>query len=1552
MSDPSGFDRLIPPEIKDDPLYVLIERLAAEPTVRTMLEIGSSAGEGSTAAFVAGIRASDPTKQLFCMEVSKARFDALRQRYAADAFVKPFNVSSVPAEKFPSEEQVARFYRSTPTALNHYPLEQVLSWLRADVDYLRVSQVQQNGIEQIKHAAGIGRFDLVLIDGSEFTGSAELDLVHGAGLILLDDTRAYKNYDNFQRLFRDPQYQLIVSAPAVRNGFALFKRMDFTSHAAERMLPSTQRTRMIRGGAPPVLRGPQWHVLVWSDDAEGGGVAQFNHSITRGLASAGYRVTLVQSANQHPHVAEREGAGIQHHFLDYDCGKNFWRTQEEVDPAAEILRRHAPDVILFSDCAPQSNLAAKRAAQSLGIDFITVTQYVDDRLHNIRPDLLSHLRNSFRDSRFSVAVSHENLGLLHRNFGLPSRKGSVIHYGRPEQFFLPRDVQRRQQVRNALNIPDDATACFTAARLEGVKGFQYQVEAIRRLKDRPVWEKLYFIWAGAGSLEQELRRALEEMGALNHVKLVGMQADVLPYLEAADVFVLPSHAEGMPLAVMEAMAKGLAVVASSVSGIPEELGDTGQLITSPNEDAAATVDQLAQTLEQWATDPAQRNEVGEACAARAEKMFRERRMVDDYLRLIERALLPKGDYAAPALEIIAPDLAFPNMIVADKHTCPWPYLRKNIPHNWYVDQRQPTVGFSNRDEASILYNVARQFSGKRALEIGAWVGWSACHLALGGVQLDLIDPLQAQVDFAKTVRESLSAAGVMDRVNIIAGSSPQAVVELAQRENRRWSLIFIDGNHDRPAPLEDTKACLPFAEQDAAILFHDLASPEVSEGLDHLRDQGWNTIIFQTAQIMGMAWRGDVSPPPHVPDPLVHWTVPEHLKGYAVSGARESTIRDDPLPVHFFTLVLNGEPFIRHHIEQFKQLPFDWHWHIIEGAAELKHDTAWSVRHGGKLSPEFHRDGLSIDGTTEYLDALEREFPGRITVYRKKGLWEGKREMVGRPLGNIDRECLLWEVDVDELWTSEQFIRGRDLFLQHPEKTGAFYWCWFFVGPDRVITTRGGYGNNPAGEWLRTWRYRPGMAWAAHEPPVLAEAVGRDQWRDAARVNPFTQDQTEQAGLVFQHYAYVTLEQVRFKQSYYGYKDALAKWAMLQYARPLPARLRDFLPWVRDETMVGRAEGLVPTKLFNASLTTSLSSAQPAKPTIIVDGTFFEIFQTGIARVWWSLLTEWVRSGFARHVIVLDRAGTFPPMQGIRRRIVQHHYSDALEEDRRVLQDICDEEGADVFISTYYSTPLRTPSVLLVHDMIPEVLGQDLNQIIWQEKAHALKYAREFVAVSENTKKDLLKHMPSISSGRVTVAHPGVWPVFSPASAQQIDNFRTRFNLDRPYFLCVGLRGEYKNTSVLFEAISRLADPKKYLIVCAGSDKVLHEKYVPLVNQGILRFIGQVDDATLATAYSGATALVYPSLYEGFGLPIIEAFACGCPVITSNKGSIPEVAGDAVLTIDPSDPEAIAQALETIQEPELRARLIDKGLERVKRFRWDEMARKLGDVLLSVASAR
>ncbi|MEA5448427.1 class I SAM-dependent methyltransferase [Leptolyngbya sp. CCNP1308] len=243
----------------------------------------------------------------------------------------------------------------------------------------------------------------------------------------------------------------------------------------------------------------------------------------------------------------------------------------------------------------------------------------------------------------------------------------------------------------------------------------------------------------------------------------------------------------------------------------------------------------------------------------------------------EQNRIQRWDYTSKGLSLIDLAPCFPHRCEGQAEGFPWPFLRREIPHRWYVDRRYPTVGFLSPDEAHILYNTALKFKGQSALEIGCWMGWSACHLASGGVQLDVIDPVLEKSEFYESVASSLKKAGVRDRVNLIPGYSPQQVEEIAHHKQRCWSLIFIDGNHEGTAPLEDARCCEKFAASDAIILFHDIISPAVAQGLDYFKQRGWQTKIYHTMQIMGVAWRGNVEPVIHQPDPRVAWQMPEHL---------------------------------------------------------------------------------------------------------------------------------------------------------------------------------------------------------------------------------------------------------------------------------------------------------------------------------------------------------------------------------------------------------------------------------------------------------------------------------------------------------------------------------------------------------------------------------------------------------------------------------------------------------------------------------------------------
>jgi len=353
-------------------------------------------------------------------------------------------------------------------------------------------------------------------------------------------------------------------------------------------------------------------------------------------------------------------------------------------------------------------------------------------------------------------------------------------------------------------------------------------------------------------------------------------------------------------------------------------------------------------------------------------------------------------------------------------------------------------------------------------------------------------------------------------------------------------------------------------------------------------------------------------------------------------------------------------------------------------------------------------------------------------------------------------------------------------------------------------------------------------------------------------------------------------------------------------------------------------------------------------PRVVVDGVFFQDYGSGIARVWRALLREWTASGFAENVLLLDRAGTAPKMPGLRVRAVPPHSYDRLDDDRAMLQAVCDEERATVFTSTYYSTPVVTPVVMMVYDMNAEVLEVNLTEPAWREKAHCIGRASRFVAISRSTARDLRRIYPAVAPGSITVSHCGVDPLFRPAQAAEVDEFRRRHGLGKPYFLLVGSRPGYKNARSFFRAFAQLPDRSRYGVLCAGSVPELSEaQKAACAGSPITALL--LSDEDLRLAYCGALALVYPSLHEGFGMPVIEALASGCPVITTSHASLPEVAGDAAIYVNPFDHGAMAAAMLHVQKPELRSALLPRGLERAKHFSWREMARGVAAALSNVS---
>ena len=261
-------------------------------------------------------------------------------------------------------------------------------------------------------------------------------------------------------------------------------------------------------------------------------------------------------------------------------------------------------------------------------------------------------------------------------------------------------------------------------------------------------------------------------------------------------------------------------------------------------------------------------------------------------------------------------------------------------------------------------------------------------------------------------------------------------------------------------------------------------------------------------------------------------------------------------------------------------------------------------------------------------------------------------------------------------------------------------------------------------------------------------------------------------------------------------------------------------------------------------------------------------------------------------------------------------------------------------------------TLITVHDLGSEYLPymHQLKQRLYLTymQRYQLKTASKIIAVSKATKTDLVKRV-GIDPTKISVVYEGYDnKLFKPAKND------TLVDSLRPYYLFVGTVQPRKNLERLIVAFSH--QPSAFRLIIAGSKGWLSDKSYKLPKKlGIeerVKFLGYVPDEKLPALYSGAQALLFPSLFEGFGLPILEAQACGCPVITSNISSMPEIAsppaGGGAIYVDPYSIDDIVKGMEKIKIQDTRNKLIKAGFENVKRFSWEKCARETLKVLENV----
>ena len=259
----------------------------------------------------------------------------------------------------------------------------------------------------------------------------------------------------------------------------------------------------------------------------------------------------------------------------------------------------------------------------------------------------------------------------------------------------------------------------------------------------------------------------------------------------------------------------------------------------------------------------------------------------------------------------------------------------------------------------------------------------------------------------------------------------------------------------------------------------------------------------------------------------------------------------------------------------------------------------------------------------------------------------------------------------------------------------------------------------------------------------------------------------------------------------------------------------------------------------------------------------------------------------------------------------------------------------------------RTPTVLTVHDLIFRrypAHHKPLNR--WYLNLTMPLYCRaatHIIAVSEQTKRDILNAY-GVASEKISVIYEAASPDFAPQTPGAIGAVRARYSLPERYILSVGTIEPRKNLGRVLNAFERLhGEGLVDAFVIVGKKGWLYDDFFAQLDRSPVKhavvFPGWVSDEDLPAVYGGATALAFPSEFEGFGLPVLEGMACGAPVVCSNTSSLPEIAGDAALLIDPGDLDAITNAMRRVAcEPELAAELRRRGYAQARRFSWERAA--------------
>jgi glycosyltransferase involved in cell wall biosynthesis len=293
--------------------------------------------------------------------------------------------------------------------------------------------------------------------------------------------------------------------------------------------------------------------------------------------------------------------------------------------------------------------------------------------------------------------------------------------------------------------------------------------------------------------------------------------------------------------------------------------------------------------------------------------------------------------------------------------------------------------------------------------------------------------------------------------------------------------------------------------------------------------------------------------------------------------------------------------------------------------------------------------------------------------------------------------------------------------------------------------------------------------------------------------------------------------------------------------------------------------------------------------------------------------------------------------------------------------DLLTATSPDIILFTnFVRGPIATnaKTITIIYDLsfilFNEFSSSKNSELLLKQVPKSISKSDRIVTISQNSKQEIINQY-NVKPAKIEIVNPAInHAVYRPANKQGIDSVKTKYGIKGQYILYTGTLEPRKNIVGILEGYSILSKNilSSYTLVLAGGkgwlDEEIEERLAGLKELNIIK-TGYVADEDLPALYSGATVFVYPSFYEGFGMPPLEAMACGTPVITSNNSSLPEVVGEAGIMIDAKDTGALTKSIEkVISSKKLQNEMIKKGIKQAKKFSWEESAKKLYELIQSI----